>query len=144
MSGLLELNYWIVGDEPHARSVFPLKIAITESAGALKALIISENEDLHNTARYLTIWKVSIPIDDSFEEKLRKIDLTNELFSTARLSKEFLDEPEEGHLHIIVRPRPRALYPSIHIFYFAHGGTASRSKSVRWTAVWHPCTELLG
>jgi hypothetical protein len=42
MSNILELNCWVIGDEPH--SVFPVKIASSETVGYMRKAILPEME----------------------------------------------------------------------------------------------------
>ena len=62
MSNILELNCWVIGDEPHG--VFPVKIASSEMVGYMRKAILPEMEkscdDL--VAKSLMLWKVSRPI----------------------------------------------------------------------------------
>jgi hypothetical protein len=62
MSNLLELNCWVIGDEPH--SVFPAKIASSETVGTLRKAILPEMENSGSdlVAKSLVLWKVSCPI----------------------------------------------------------------------------------
>jgi hypothetical protein len=58
--------------------VFPVKIASTESVGTLKELIKDKKQYVfeHVDADDLKLWKVSIPVDDSFRENASNADLT--------------------------------------------------------------------
>jgi len=44
MSNILELNCWVIGNEPH--SIFPVKIATSEMAGYMRKAILPEMEKL--------------------------------------------------------------------------------------------------
>jgi hypothetical protein len=105
---ILKLNCFVHDDDP--RHVFPIKIARTESVGTLKGSIKDDNpESFHDVdARSLVLWKVTIPVNDSFKENVRKVELRDEdaLSPVDRLSKVFLGQPEDGDLHIIVRSPP--------------------------------------
>ena len=57
MSEELELNCWIIGNEPHR--IFPVKIRSSESVGTLKEEIKTKNPDIDCPADTLIIWKVS-------------------------------------------------------------------------------------
>ena len=59
MSNLLELNCWVIGDELH--SVFPVKIASSETVGTLREAILPkmENSCKDLVAKSLVLWKVS-------------------------------------------------------------------------------------
>jgi hypothetical protein len=60
MSDMLNLNCWLLGDNP--RRVFPVKIAKSETVGGLKEAIKgpSSKGDFNNgiDAKYLDLWKV--------------------------------------------------------------------------------------
>jgi hypothetical protein len=62
MSNILELNCWVIGDEP--LSVFPVKIASSETVGTLKKAIKDEMENSCGdlVAKSLMLWKVNCPI----------------------------------------------------------------------------------
>jgi hypothetical protein len=62
MSNILELNCWVIGDEP--LSVFPVKIASSETVGYMRAAILPEMENSCSdiVAKSLVLWKVSCPI----------------------------------------------------------------------------------
>jgi len=53
MSDTLNLNCWVLGDDP--QRVFSVKIAKSETVDALKKAIM---EDPSNKAKYLDLWKV--------------------------------------------------------------------------------------
>jgi len=59
MSNILELNCWVIGDDP--RHVIPIKIASSETVGTLKKAI--KDEIKHSFADFdaksLDLWKVS-------------------------------------------------------------------------------------
>ena len=59
MSSILELNCWVLGDDP--RRVFPLKIVCSETVGYLKKVIKDEKKPVFDdiTADSLDLWKVS-------------------------------------------------------------------------------------
>jgi hypothetical protein len=60
MSDMLNLNCWVLGDDP--RRVFPVKIAGSETVGGLKKAIKedpSSKGDFNGIdAKYLDLWKV--------------------------------------------------------------------------------------
>jgi hypothetical protein len=62
MSNILELNCWVLGDDPHC--VFPVKIASSEMVGYLRKAIMPEMENSSDdlVAKSLVLWKVSCPI----------------------------------------------------------------------------------
>jgi hypothetical protein len=105
---ILELNCFIHDDDPCR--VFPVKIVRTESVGTLKRSIKDDNPEslLDINACSLVLWKVSMPVNDSFKVNVRKVELRDEdvLSPVDRLSKVFLGQPEDGDLHIIVRSLP--------------------------------------
>jgi hypothetical protein len=59
MSNILELNCWLIGDEP--RSIFPVKLASSKTVGYMRAAILPKMENLcsDNVAKSLMLWKVS-------------------------------------------------------------------------------------
>ena len=105
----LSLSCFISGDD-YPNKVFPIKIASTDSVYALKKAIKEKNSISlqHVDTSALKLWKVSIPVDHSSEEYVRKLKLRYEetLFPVEELSQVFLDQPEDKHLHIIVRCPP--------------------------------------
>jgi hypothetical protein len=96
----VNLNCWVLGDG--AGQVFSVKIASTESVIALKKAIKDEKMVAlqHIDADALTLWKVSIPVDDGFEEKVK---LQDELLPVKRLSRLFPNQPDDQDLHIVVQ-----------------------------------------
>jgi hypothetical protein len=104
----LELYCFVFDDDPS--QVFPVKIAITESVGTLKKTIKEKKKpSLHHVdPDALTLWKVSIPVNVGFNQNVKKVELRDEeaLSPVDRLSKVFFVQPEDGHLHIIVRSPP--------------------------------------
>jgi Crinkler effector protein N-terminal domain len=119
----LELNCFVFGDD--ASQVFPVKIASTDSVGTLRKAIKEEKKPVldHLTADSLTLWKVSIPVDHGFKENARKVEVRDEeaLSPVQKLSQIFLDQPEDGHLHIIVRCPP----PNSKCEYFVVSGASN-------------------
>jgi hypothetical protein len=101
---LLKLNCFLQGDE--AGNIFPVKIAKTESVGTLKEAIKEKKVVAFERvdADTLKLWKVSIPVDDCFKEKVEKLDEREEevLPSLVRLSTVFSDKLEDEHVHVIV------------------------------------------
>ncbi|KAF8318072.1 uncharacterized protein EI90DRAFT_3133569 [Cantharellus anzutake] len=75
---VLELYCLICGDG--ANHIFLVKIASTESVGTLKEIIREKNKFAleHMDAKTLTLWKVSIPVDDSLKENVKKVELNDE------------------------------------------------------------------
>jgi hypothetical protein len=105
---ILELYCLIRGDD--ANHIFPVKIASTESVGTLKEIVREKNKFAleHMDAKTLTLWKVSIPVDDSLKENVKKVELNDEemLSPVHRLSSIFPDPPLQLHLHIIIKFPP--------------------------------------
>ncbi|KAF8326121.1 uncharacterized protein EI90DRAFT_2820492, partial [Cantharellus anzutake] len=64
------LNCWVLGDD--ASRVFPVEISNAKPVGALKEAIKDKKKVTlqHVDADALTLWNVSIPVDDGFEEKV--------------------------------------------------------------------------
>ncbi|KAF8329975.1 uncharacterized protein EI90DRAFT_3061127 [Cantharellus anzutake] len=81
----LELNCLIYEDD--ASHIFPVKIASTESVDTL------------------TLWKVSILVDDSLKENVKKVEEEEMLSPVRRLSHIFFHPPQDGYLHIVVQER---------------------------------------
>jgi hypothetical protein len=108
-STTVELNCLVLGDD--SRHVFPVKIATTESVGALKKAIKNEKKNVfqHVDADALVLWKVSILDDDGLQRRIEDLNLVEEQSlrrPAARLSKIFSDPVEDEHVHILVRPPP--------------------------------------
>jgi Crinkler effector protein N-terminal domain len=122
MSDMLDLYCWALGDDPLL--AFPIKIAKSETVGGLKKAIKNEmmsdaaahtlylwkvSKILHVNIDDLMLWKVSILVDNSFNDTISQLKFEDgqPLSPMAKLSKVFADAPEEGHLHIAVRvPSP--------------------------------------
>jgi hypothetical protein len=104
---ILELSCLIRG--ANANHIFPVKIASTESVGTLKEAIKDKKKVAlqHIDADTLTLWKLSIPVDDNFENA-KGIDLKDEelLSPVHRLSSIFPDPLPQRHLHIIIKLPP--------------------------------------
>jgi hypothetical protein len=90
--------------------IFPIEIAESKTVGALRKAIKDEKRHAfkHVDADTLVLWKVSIPVNRSLTENLGKLNFVDEgsLLPVNRLSKVFSDQPEEEHLHIVVRSPP--------------------------------------
>jgi hypothetical protein len=93
--------------------IFPIEIAESKTVGALRKAIKDEKRPAidHLPADTLVLWKVSIPVNQNLTENLRKLDFVDEssLLPVKKLSKVFSDQPEDEHLHIIVRVPPGEL-----------------------------------
>ena len=59
MSNILELNCWVIGDEPH--SIFPVEVASSKTVGYMREVILPkmENSCSDLVAKSLMLWKVS-------------------------------------------------------------------------------------
>ena len=62
MSNILELNCWVLGDDP--RSVFPVEVASSKTVGYMRKAILPEMESSCDdlVAKSLMLWKASCPI----------------------------------------------------------------------------------
>ena len=62
MSNILELNCWVIGDDPD--SVFPVEVASSKTVGYLRKAIMPEMENSCDdlVAKSLRLWKVSCRI----------------------------------------------------------------------------------
>ncbi|KIM72350.1 hypothetical protein PILCRDRAFT_93498 [Piloderma croceum F 1598] len=130
MSDMLNLNCWLLGDDP--RRVFPVEIAKTKTVGGLKKAIKGEKMHAFDgiDADLLDLWKVeidlkkdqkllkTIKVDSDIQggeelepEQLGELNLTEDesLLPVEKLFKVFVDAPAEGHLHIVVRRPPPAV-----------------------------------
>jgi hypothetical protein len=100
---ILEINCFVQGDG--ASQVFSVEIANNKPVSALRKAIKEEKQVAleHVDADALRLWKVSIPVDKDFEDSVNKLELKDEeeLSPVKRLS--ILDEPQDGHLHVVVR-----------------------------------------
>jgi hypothetical protein len=112
MSCTLDLNCLVLGND--ANHIFPIEIAERKTVGALKDAIKDKKEYAfpHVDADTLILWKVSIPVNQSLTETLSKLDFVDEgsLLPVRRLSGVFSDQPEDEHLHIVVRVPPAGEY----------------------------------
>jgi hypothetical protein len=99
----LSLNCWVVGDD--AEQVFTVKIPPTENVSILKKMIKDEN-NFPFPAKDLLLWKVSLPVDNDLDSELLSLPLDNDskLSPPSKELSSFFDEPERGHLHVIVKP----------------------------------------
>jgi hypothetical protein len=107
---LLELNCFIRGDDPRH---IPVKITRTESVGTLK----DKNPESFRgvDARSFVLWKVSIPVEDNFQENVGKVELRDveALSPVDILSDVFSEAPGRKRLHIIVRSPPASEFKLI-------------------------------
>src|ERR1700729_1040840 len=107
----LNLNCLVLGHD--ASRIFPIEIAESKTVGALKDAVKDKKEHAfpHIDADTLFLWKVSIPVNQNLTENLSKLDFVDEssLLPVKRLSKVFSDQPEDEHLHVVVRVPPGEL-----------------------------------
>src|ERR1700685_1560405 len=112
MSGTLDLNRLVLGHD--ASRIFPIEIAENKSVRSLRKAIKDEKEHAfqHVDASNLILWQVSIPVNRNLTENLRKLDFVDDgsLLPVKRLSGVFSDQPEDEHLHIVVRVPPAGEY----------------------------------
>jgi hypothetical protein len=101
---LLSLNCFVLGDD--LKKVFTLKIPKTENVSILKDLIKEKNLSSFGNvdSKIITLWKVSIPIDEDADERLKNFTNLNLESLTPLLPLSYLfPHVKEGHLHILVR-----------------------------------------
>src|SRR4051812_24936501 len=117
----IELNCFFHGATPAADRVFPVVIARSRTVGTLKELIkqMKHPEFADLAADNLTLWGVSIPLDNNADNALKQLVLKDnevkgiqKLLPAKRLSSYFSEEPAEEHVHVIIQP------PSGNTFYF--------------------------
>jgi hypothetical protein len=112
MSGTLDLNCLVLGHD--ASHIFPIEIAENKTVGALRKAIKDEKRPAfdHVPADTLLLWQVSIPVNRNLTENLSKLDFVDDrsLLPVKRLSGVFSDQPEDEHLHIVVRVPPAGEY----------------------------------
>ena len=109
----IELNCLMRGDTPAAKRAFPVEIARSRLVGSLKEQIIQKkpNRFKDTDADELTLWGVSIPLDDNADNMLGQLVFEDnedkgirELLPTQRLSTHFPEKLADDHIHIIVEP----------------------------------------
>ena len=86
-----------------------MNILNTQTVGDLKDAI----KDKKNAFRYtdadaLTIWKVSVAVDSSLLQNLKRVNLINAdvLLPLQRLREVFSTPPIQHHIHIIIKAPP--------------------------------------
>ncbi|KAG2116465.1 uncharacterized protein F5147DRAFT_768830 [Suillus discolor] len=101
---LINLNCLVLGDHPG--NIFPVKIALTDTVGNLKELIKKSRTAFRDLdVCTLRLWKVDLPVDDSFERTVNELELDQQkLLSTVDGMFEVFDSPQYKHLHIVVEP----------------------------------------
>jgi hypothetical protein len=72
------LVFWVFGDD--CGRTIGVDIALNKDVGDLKKAIKEEKKPAldHLPADALDLWKVSVPFDDDFEEKVKALDLSTE------------------------------------------------------------------
>ena len=118
MSSTLKLNCLVFGDD--LNNIFQVTVPGSETIATLKEAIKDKKQVAleHVDADALQLWNVSIVVDDGFKENVGKVELRDEeeLSPVKKLSA--LDEPHDGHLHIIVSCPP----PNSECDYFVESG----------------------
>ncbi|KAK2464093.1 hypothetical protein APHAL10511_003880 [Amanita phalloides] len=96
---LLSLNCFVLGDDP--KESFTVEIAKNKNVNVLKKMIKEEKRSLfdHVDASKLDLFKVSLPVDDNFEEGIKNTHPLESLASLARL----FPHVERDHIHIVVQ-----------------------------------------
>jgi hypothetical protein len=101
----LELNCLVRGDGTD--HVFTAEITNTKNVSALRKAIKEEKKHTfeHVDADSLVLWNVSIPVNDDFQENVKKLDLRDEeaLSPVEDLSRVFVGEPTRKKVHVIVK-----------------------------------------
>ena len=109
----IELNCFVHGATPAADRIFPVVIARSRTVGTLKELIKQRKhpEFADLAADNLTLWGVSIPLDNNADNALKQLVLRDneakgiqKLLPAKRLSSYFSEELAEEHVHVIVQP----------------------------------------
>ncbi|KAF8325050.1 uncharacterized protein EI90DRAFT_3129111 [Cantharellus anzutake] len=102
---ILELYCLIRGSD--ANNIFPVEIASSKCVGALKKAIKEGRTPIidHVPADALTLWMVSIAVDNNFDEAMKTVELEDagSLSPVDILSEIFLHPPQRRHLHIVVQ-----------------------------------------
>jgi Crinkler effector protein N-terminal domain len=107
----IELICLMRGDTPAAERAFPVEIARSRLVGSLKKQIIQEkpNRFKNTDADELTLWGVSIPLDNNTDNMLGQLVFEDneakgirKLLPTQRLSTHFPEKLASDHVHVIV------------------------------------------
>lgn len=101
----LTLNCLLYDDiQDYRAKGFPIEIDANKTVGSLRD-VIREKMVLPLPANSLTLFRVSLPVNDALDTQLLSLDLANckrlEPFST-KLSS-FFDNAPEDHLHVLVK-----------------------------------------
>ena len=117
--------YCLVNGESSSEA-FPVNVDASDTIGDLKELILPKITDTLK-AKDLTLWRVSIPVDDldaligSLEDKKKLLDsLPNktELKPTDDICEVFKEAPPKKTIHIIVQP-PQSGNTSLFVSYWS-------------------------
>ena len=78
MSTTIRLVFWVFGDD--CGRTIGVDIALNKDVGDLKEAIKEKKKNTfeHVDADVLDLWKVSVPFDDDFEDKVKALDLKTE------------------------------------------------------------------
>jgi hypothetical protein len=110
MSLTLELNCLVLGDGPS--HIFGVEIKDNKKVSDLKEFIKDKKKHAfqHVDADALEVYKVSFPVDDGLDAKLRRFqaehDGVHRLSNAVERLKGVFGEPIDGNLHAIVLPLP--------------------------------------
>ena len=131
MSSTLDLNCLVLGHD--VGHIFPIEIAKSKTVGALRKAIKDEKRPAFDyvPADALLLWKVSIPVNRSLDENLSKLDFVDEgsLLPVKRLSGVFSDQPEDEHIHIVVRVPSAGECELLSFVITLHGFSSYQPKS---------------
>jgi len=129
MSLQLELNCLVLGAD--ISSIFPVKIANTESVGTFKELIKDKKRPAfdHVPADTLKLFKVSFPVDDDLDATLKRFrpehdpqNGVHHLSVPVKRLRGVFGDPIDEHLHVIVLPPPagecQLLWPFVSITHY--------------------------
>lgn len=103
MSTTIRLVFWVFGDDCDRTT--SVGIALDKDIGDLKEAIKEKKKPAfeHVDAHALDLWKVSVPFDQNFEQKLDALDLTQRpLPGWRKLSSLFSQKPDDC-LDIVVK-----------------------------------------
>jgi hypothetical protein len=107
------LNCLVHGETPPVDCVFTVEVAKSKTVAILKDVIKEKQQPTFNhiSADQLSLWKVSLPLDNSVDKVLKQLVLEDnitkgvqKLLPAKKISSYFTDEPTEEHLHVIVEP----------------------------------------